>query len=93
MADEVKRKTGNQRQLVDSPRLKYNYVGGRHYFRGIHLVRVIADGRSQSNRIAHPDIAQRTKESIAMSGERYVPGLSWQCSFRDVADRTAKNVV
>ena len=75
-ADEVERIAGNQGQDFAPIRVQYRDVGRGSDLRGHHPILVLAPERRDRDDVARTNIAQGSKERVAMRRDPDVSGLS-----------------
>ena len=83
--------TGHQRQHVLARRSEYPYIIRLHDLERFDFVFEIAAQRRESDLVLDPQILQRAKERVPVSGEAHVAGLPRQRRAGNMSDRAPES--
>jgi len=82
----IEGKAGYERQCVLAGWLQDLSIAGQHYLGPIHLIIVLSAERLNRDRIARSNVAQWTKEAVAMGCQDHVALFARQSRLGDMAD-------
>src|SRR5579859_244253 len=86
----VKRKAGEQCQVVSSRWFQNANISGPNHLNRLHAIFKNAFRSLKPDLVPHPNVAERAEKGVPMTGQCHIAPLAWQNRVRKVADGQAQ---